>query len=1109
MNETSGREPWEASSQGDRRGGDSTVEPLIDATLGEGDLVPLPDRPPTAALLAEMEVRWRAGQPAAVEYFFELYPDLADDREAVLDLVYREVMLREEHGERPRLEEYAARFPKYASALALQFQIDRALMGSATGESRTAAVGGASRPRDLQETELHSPSQQAAADHGLRTRIGRFQLQSLLGQGAFGLVYRAYDPQLRRELVLKVPRRRLSAQDDAQSFLREAQAAARLNHQGIVTVYEVGVTGDEVYIASEYVAGGSLRDALEAGPPAVDQAVRWIIDIGGAIAFAHAHNIIHRDLKPANVMLDRDRLPRVMDFGLARLLGESEWTETPGTIAGTPAYMAPEQAQGDTWRIGPASDQYALGVMLYEMLTGTLPFVGRGRDILASILVQPPTPPRELNRKVPRDVEAVCLKAMEKSPVHRYASVQAMVEDLQRWRNRRPVLARGHDPLRSAQLWLRRNAVATSAVAAALLIVVLASQFVLVARKLAARTASQESLRLSQSAERRMKDGDAAASALLLSSAIDAAKRAGNDELADDLHRQFSSQVGAVPPLIGSRTIMPSIARRPIYEVRFDEDATSIRVGYIRPRSSLVGDRFERRTYTIATGQAEAPAAPAEFSKPAPGEDMANVTTPPPHPHHPWRIALLQDGQGRTNGVIRLLEADLDRPLSARMHHAGSVVRAAFSPDGRKLHVAVAAGQFGLRYGLEVDPCRGIDVVTWDLSPLLHYAEAGPQPRQGAARASASAVRHPMMTAARFLRGGAEVVVGDQDGQVRFWRADSAVLLRKWDAARPVAAIEASDDGRWLATYHDTGLDGRARFLARLWDGESGRPIDLGQSLMDQSVDSRHKPYLGWVMDPCLLLASHDLFLGWIYGDSQGKLMAWKLSPPASRRYGPHFTKNGPPLAISPDAQSLALAYEGRQAGAHGRLGAGLFNPHSSRLAPRTMRHFSSRVRATAMAFSPAGDRLAVAGRIGSGTDALAIGRADEFTIETWSIPAGEPMGETIRLEGPVYLLAFDADGQTLFTADGHDKSPRIRRWDVESGKIVAEANGYLADVSSDGRLLLVCDGPDYLRPRLLRADDLPPVEGLRRFAQGRFNLAIGDDGRVRAITAKDRDELR
>jgi eukaryotic-like serine/threonine-protein kinase len=294
--------------------------------------------------------------------------------------------------------------------------------------------------------------------------IGRFAVLGTVGHGAFGTVYKAKDADLDRVVAVKVPRRGNvgEAASDVDRFLREARSAAQLRHPSIVAVHEVGVQDGQPYLVSDFVDGVTLADLLTARRPAPREAAKLVADVADALDYAHRQGVVHRDVKPSNVMVRPDGTPVVMDFGLAkRDAGEITMT-LDGQVLGTPAYMSPEQARGEGHRVDGRSDEYSLGVILYQLLTGELPFRGNTRMLLHQVLHDDPTPARRLNDKVPRDLETVCLKAMAKEPGRRYPSARALADDLRQFLGGRAIEARPVGRVERAWRWARRNPTATA-----------------------------------------------------------------------------------------------------------------------------------------------------------------------------------------------------------------------------------------------------------------------------------------------------------------------------------------------------------------------------------------------------------------------------------------------------------------------------------------------------------------------------------------------------------------------------------------------------------------------------------------------------------------------
>ena len=304
-----------------------------------------------------------------------------------------------------------------------------------------------------------------------------YEIVEELGRGGMGVVYRARQTALKRDVALKmILAGAFAGQSELRRFANEAEAIARLDHPNIVQVYEIGEADGRPFIALEFLEGGSLAGKLAGKPQPPRQAAEMIATLADAVEFAHQRGIIHRDLKPANVMFDRHGTMKITDFGLAKQLeGESAGTRT-GDVMGTPAYMAPEQAGGATKQLGPPCDVYALGVILYEMLTGRPPFHGEESvDTLLAVLSEEPLPPRRLTAHIPRDLETICLKCLEKSPARRFASAGELAADLRRFLNYEPIAARPPGAIERTAKWVRRHPVRAVAAAASVLLLAASS----------------------------------------------------------------------------------------------------------------------------------------------------------------------------------------------------------------------------------------------------------------------------------------------------------------------------------------------------------------------------------------------------------------------------------------------------------------------------------------------------------------------------------------------------------------------------------------------------------------------------------------------------------
>ncbi len=420
------------------------------------------------AACLRFEAVWKEGRRPQLEDF------VADSTGAEQTALLRELILidmsyRRRLGETPRPDDYLERFPDISPEWTDELFADPG-DGLATVVQQRTGCG--ITPAILPITETTNVG-------ALEGTFQNYDTLELIGRGGMGVVYSARDVRLNRRVALKMIRAGDHAgSGERERFRTEAEVVARIRHPNIVQIFEVGEDEGRPFIALEYVEGGNLKEKLNGTPLPPREAAQLLETLARAVQSAHAHHVIHRDLKPANVLLTADGTPKITDFGLAKKMDQEGQTQS-GIVMGTPAYMAPEQADGSRGVVGPASDIYALGAVLYECLTGRPPFLAATmHDTLRQVLTEDPVPPRRLEIECPRDLETICLVCLRKEPGRRYASALALAEDLARFSRGEPITARPVGPVERLTSWCRRHparALAVSLLVGVLVLCVLGS----------------------------------------------------------------------------------------------------------------------------------------------------------------------------------------------------------------------------------------------------------------------------------------------------------------------------------------------------------------------------------------------------------------------------------------------------------------------------------------------------------------------------------------------------------------------------------------------------------------------------------------------------------
>jgi serine/threonine protein kinase/tetratricopeptide (TPR) repeat protein len=417
----------------------------------------------SASIIARMddacdrfEMAWKEGMQPRIEDYLGATPDPV--RSVLLhDLLEIELVYLRREGERAAPAEYWTRFPEHVDLIV-----------------EVLGGDGASDPPDRTLTTLvldrfargfTDPVGSFARRHGEGPgqsgwpEIAGYDILMELGHGGMGVVYKARQRRLKRLVALKMIRAGIQTRpEDRDRFRIEAEAVARLRHPNILQIYEIGEVSGLPYVSLELLEGGSLTDRLAGTPQPGGPAAELMVTLARAVSAAHQAGIVHRDLKPSNILFDQEGHPKIVDFGLAKRLEQESGQTRPGQVMGTPSYMAPEQARGQTRTTGPAADVYALGAILYEMLTGRPPFKATTpMDTVIQVVYDEPVPPSRLLSGVPRDLETICLKCLAKEPPRRYASAGDLADDLARYLAGEPIRARRTPLWERGVKWARRR----------------------------------------------------------------------------------------------------------------------------------------------------------------------------------------------------------------------------------------------------------------------------------------------------------------------------------------------------------------------------------------------------------------------------------------------------------------------------------------------------------------------------------------------------------------------------------------------------------------------------------------------------------------------------
>jgi eukaryotic-like serine/threonine-protein kinase len=684
-------------------------------------------------------------------------------------------------------------------------------------------------------------------EFGSRVRyFGDFELERVLGEGGMGIVYKARQLSLNRPVALKmIKAARFASGDDLRRFQNEAEAVARLDHPNIVPIFEVGRFENQQYFSMKFVAGESLDKRLRDYVAHPRRAAQLLALTARAIHHAHQRGILHRDLKPANVLIDPEGHPHVTDFGLAkRVEGDSELTQS-GAILGTPAYMAPEQASGKRGTVTTSTDIYGLGAILYALLAGRPPFGGTAiLEILDQVRDREPDSPRKFNSRVPRDLDVICLKCLEKDSRRRYASADALAEDLKRWLAGEPIAARPVAGASRLWMWCRRNplvAAATGLVAVSLVVVAALSLLYAKAQgrrvnEQAEATRTITTLATNLEYERQdLKTSLVTSNRRLAMLYFERAQRAFDGEQANigllwlvESWRAASNADDSSWQRLARANL--SFRRSRWVEIKdvFAHNATVWRVA-----ASPNGRR-------ILTGSSDNTARLWDSDTAQP------VGKPLVHQGVVWSAKFSPDGKtiltGSWDNTARLWDVATTRPIGLPLRHQDWVRSVAFSPDGKTILTGSADNTARL---WDAATARPVGKPMVHQGPVWHVAY-GPESKTvltGSAdktariwdAATGQPIGEPMaheavVTEAAYSPEGRTVLTASADGKVRLWDAATGRPIGQPIIHQGrVDSVMFSPDGK-------TVLTGSADKTARTWDAATGQPV--GRPMVHQAAVS-------------------------------------------------------------------------------------------------------------------------------------------------------------------------------------------------------------------------------------------------------------------------------
>lgn len=966
-------------------------------------------------------------------------------------------------------------------------------------------------------------------------RFGDYELFEVVAHGGMGLVYRARQISLNRIVAVKmILAAQMADEQTVRRFQTEAEAAAKLRHPNIVAIHVVGVEQGQHFYSMDFVAGQSLGQIVREYPLPPRRAATYVRSVAEAIHYAHQQGVLHRDLKPSNVLIDTDDQPRVTDFGLAKVAHDDSGLTLSGQVMGTPSYMAPEQAQGHGDKANARTDVYGLGALLYELLTGHPPFKSESPLATLKLVIEAePVPPRQVNPKVPLDLETICLKCLRKNPARRYGNAQELAEDLRRYLAHEPIQARPIGALGKGWRWCRRKpAVAALSAATVVLLLtvtlgsVLAAWRIGLAKDAAVRTAAESRERLRRlnvsTGIGLMEAGDLLGALPWLVQAL-GLEQPGTDS--DRLARLRIATVLHEAPKLVQLWTMPDL----VEEAPFGPDGKHVigltKTGRVflwevssgaclatssatqepvhRLRLSPRGDRLALVHQTAGVSLCQVPSL-AQVCSLGQGRRIRDAAFSPD-----GRVLVTVTGEGEVERWDGVTGTDLHSSWPAGL----ALDRLHFSPDGQRL-LLVQDSQAWLcdaATGRLWQPTfgHGGKIVDAAFSPDGSRLLTASQDRTARLWPVAPAPGEPLslehgswVTAAQFSGDGRYVVTASYDRTARVWLAQTGqAVTPPLRHGHAVWRASFSPDGRYVLT---AGFD----HTARLWNVQTGEPVlsTLRHNgyVAEASFSPEGRRLVTAGQDHVVRVWELSSTLSTWSAEAPGSVEAMDFSPDGTRLVSANSdgtvqlraAASGRLLATQhqeADLTCVRFSPDGHLVVTVGRTGsAQLCDAQTGQPLRPAMRHERAILCAN---FSPDSRRLVTA--------------SEDRTAQVWDTATGQPVGPRLPHGRTVRWAGFSPDGTKLATVS---KDGRARVWDAATGTPLGPplehgSELYTAAFSPDGTKLATACSDDSFEARAAYLWDwatgrqltppLPHSDGVR-------SLAFSPDGQRLATGGED-----